>query len=192
MGQGRADFPAQAYTSPVEVVGTVSPAAAATLTYRWKRLISRRSWNIRYDAAAHRWNVTQRSRRGFPDDDTGHSSFNDPVPNANRRIYIYDNSALIPGNNAADHIGDYIYEEKDFTYRVERNNRGTWVTCAEFRVGQILKVRRAATTGTTATDWTGQENSTAVRTVSATINEPKVRAIVGGTDPIWIDPNANN
>jgi hypothetical protein len=192
MGQGRGDFPDQAYTSPLEVVGTVSPAAAAPLTYRWKRLITRRSWNIRYDAAAHRWNVTQRSRRGFPDDDTGAADFNNAVPNANRRIYIYDDSALLPGNVAADRVGDYIYEEKDFTYRVERSNRGVWVTCAEIRVGQIIKVRRAATTGTTAADWTGQENSTAIRVVSATIDEAKVRGIVGGADAIHIHAGANN
>jgi len=192
MGQGRGDFPGAAYTSPLEVIATVSPAAAATLTYRWKRLITRRSWNIRYDSSSPQWNVTQRTRRGFPDDDTGGASFNNAVPNANRRMYIYDDSALLPGNDAADHIGDYIYEEKDFTYRVERDNRGSWVTCAEIRVGQITKVRRAATTGMTATDWTGQENSTAIRVVSATIDAAKVRGIVGGADPISIAANANN
>lgn len=107
-------------------------------------------------------------------------------------MYIYDDSALLPGNDAADRIGDYIYEEKDFTYRLERDNRGTWVTCAEFRVGQIIKVRRIATSGTVATDWSGQENSTDIRTLSATIDEAKVRGIVGGADPIVIAPTANN
>ncbi|MFO1498143.1 MAG: hypothetical protein U1G07_07080 [Verrucomicrobiota bacterium] len=192
MGQGRGDFPAQAYTSPLEVVATVSPSGAAGITFRWKRLITRRSWNIRHDAAGPRWNVTQRTRRGFPSDDTGDGSFNNAVPNANRRMYIYDDSALLPGNDAADRIGDYIYEEKDFTYRLERDNRGTWVTCAEFRVGQIIKVRRIATSGTVATDWSGQENSTDIRTLSATIDEAKVRGIVGGADPIVIAPTANN
>lgn len=192
MGQGRGDFPAAAYTSPVEVVATVSPSGATGLTFRWKRLISRRSWNIRHNAATASWTVTQRSRRGFPDDDTGDASFNNAVPNANRRMYIYDDSALLPGNAAADRIGDFLREEKDFTYRLERNNRGTWVKCAEFRVGQLITVRRIATTGTTATDWSGIENSTAIRILSATINESKVRAIVGGADAITIAATANN
>lgn len=192
MGQGRGDFPGAAYTSPLEVVATVSPSGASGVSFRWKRLITRRSWNLRHDAANARWTVTQRSRRGFPDDDTGDASFNNAVPNANRRMYIYDDSALLPGNVAADRVGDFLHEQKDFTYRLERDNRGTWVPCAEFHVGQVITVRRIATTGVTATDWSGVENSTAVRTVSATIDEAKVRAIVGGTDAITIVATANN
>lgn len=192
MGQGRGDFAGQAYTSPIEIVATVSASGATGLTFRWKRLITRRSWNIRHDAGTATWTVTQRTRRGFPDDDTGAASFNNPVPNANRRMYMYDDSGLLPGNVAADRVGDFLHEEKDFTYRLERDNRGTWVTCAEFRVGQLITTRRIATTGTTATDWSGVENSTAVRTVSATIDVAKVRAIVGGSDAISIAANANN
>ncbi|HUB47733.1 MAG TPA: Ig-like domain-containing protein [Acetobacteraceae bacterium] len=191
MGQGRGELPNGAYTSPLEVIGTVTPPGA-TGPFRWRRLITRRSWNIRHDTTNNRWNVTQRSRRGFPDDDTGPAAFNNPVPNGNHRIYIYDCSALGPGNAAADNIGDYIYEEKDFTYRVERSVRGTWVTCAEIRVGQVETVRRIATTGTVTSDWQGLENSTAVRTVTATIDDAKVRGIVGGSDAIVIDGSANN
>jgi hypothetical protein len=192
MGQGRAERPGTVYTSPLEVIATVTPDEATKLTYRWKRLITRRSWNIRQDPTTKTWNVTQRTQRGPLSDDTGSASFNNAVPNANGHMYIYDDSALSPESIPANRIGDYIYEEKDFTYRVERNNRGTFVTCAEIRVGQIIKVRRAALTGTTATDFTGLENSTAIRTVTATINEAKVRGIVGGTDAIQIDANANN
>lgn len=201
MGQGRADFPNISYTSPLEVIGTVTPAEGKTLTYRWKRFISRRSWNIRHvDAttrlgveitAAH-WDVTQRTRRGFPDDDTGSGAYNNAVPNANAKMYIYDDSALTPETVAQNKVGDFIYEEKDFTYRVERNLRGTWVTCAEIRVGQLIRVKRIATTGTVTSDWQGIENSTAVRTVSATIDEGKVRGITGGTDAINIASDANN
>jgi hypothetical protein len=191
MGQGRQDFPDQAYTCPIMVIGTVTPAVAVSQTFRWKRLISRRSWNIRKNAAGTGWNVTQRTRRGFPDDDTGGNSFNDPTPSATRKIYMYDCSALVPGNQAADRVGDFIYEEKDFTYRVDIEVRGTWHTCAEKHYGQAIKVRRIATTGTTATDWAGVENSFAELTLSATINEAKVRGIVGGALPITIDPGAN-
>jgi hypothetical protein len=192
MGDGRADFPNLAYTSPCEVVATVSPPAATSLTFRWKRLISRRSWNIRRNAANTRWTVTQRSRRGFPDDDTGADAFNSATPNSSRKMFIYDCSALLPGTAAADKAGDFIYEEKDFTYRVERQHRGSWITCAEFRAGQRIIVRRTATTGVVKNDWTGVENAFAVRTLSATVTEAEVRGIVGGTDPIDIDANANN
>ncbi len=192
MGQGRGDFPNQTYTCPIMVIGTVSPAAAVSQTFRWKRLLSRRSWNIRKNAAGTGWDVTQRSRRGFPDDDTGADTFNDPTPSATRKIYIYDCSALMPGNVAADKVGDFIYEEKDFTYRVDINVRGGWQTCAEKHYGQSIKVKRKATTGTTASDWDGVENSFAERTLSATITEAEVRGIVGGALPITIDPTANN
>ena len=201
MGQGRGDFPATAYTSPLEVIGTVTPNEARTLTYRWKRLIARRSWNIHFSPAttalgitilSAKWEVTQRSRRGFPDDDTGAGSFNNSVPNTNGRTYIYDDSALTLGTDTSPEIGDFIYEEKDFTYRLERNLRGTFVTCAEFHVGQIETVKRIAKTGTVTSDWQGLGNSTAIRTVSATMDQGKVRAIVGGSDAIDIASDANN
>jgi len=192
MGQGRGDFPGQAYTCPIMVIGTISPASAVSETFRWKRLLTRRSWNIRKNAAGTGWDVTQRTRRGFPDDDTGADSFNDPTPSATRKIYIYDDSALLPGSVAADKVGDFIYEEKDFTYRVDVTVRGSWRTCAEKHYGQSIKVKRKATTGTTASDWDGLENSFAERTLSATIDEAKVRGIVAGALPITIDAHAND
>lgn len=192
MGQGRGDFPGKAYSSPLMVIGTVSPAVASSLTFRWKRFISRRSWNIRKDVGGTKWVVTQRTRRGFPDDDTGADAFNDPTPSANRKIYIYDNSALLPQNNPLDKVGDFIYEEKAFIYRVERNLRGTWLTCAEMNVGQIIIVKRKAVTGTLTSDWEGIENSTAVHTLSALVTDAKVRGIVGGSLPIQVDAHAND
>ena len=192
MGQGRRDFPNIAYTSPLLVIGTVTPAAALTLTYRWKRLITRRSWNIRKNAAGTRWTVIQRTRRGFPDDDTGSGVFNSAIPSASHKIYIYDDSALLPESDPANQIGDFIREEKDFTYRVEVNVRGTFRTCAEIRVGQIIITRRKAATGTVATDWDGVENSTAIRTLDATLDAAEVRGMVGGALPIDIDAHAND
>jgi len=108
------------------------------------------------------------------------------------KIYIYDNSAIVPGGAALDRVGDYIREEKAFTYILQVRNNGGWDLCVSFNVGQLIIVRRADTTGVTVSDWTGIENSTAVRTLSATIDSGKVRAMVGGAIAIRIDAHAND
>lgn len=193
MGDGRADLPGQAYTAPIVVVGQASVADAAAV-FRWRRLIQRRSWFIRLNGAGTGWDVTQRSRRGFPvaDDDTGAAAFNDPTPSATRRMYIYDNSALAPELGAANKVGDFINEEKQFTYILERENgAGVFIECKRMNVGQVITVRRIAITAVTNTSWTGVENSNAVRTLTVQITEAKVRAIVGGALPITIAPGAN-
>jgi len=146
MGQGRGDAPfkGNSYVSPLMVIGTVSAGAAAGLTYRWKRLLNARKWFVRKDPSADKWKVTQASRAGFPSDDTGDGRFNNPVPNSNRKIYIYDPTGSYIPNDALDKIGDYIFQEKDFIYRVERDRRGDWIICAEFHVGQKIIARRKA------------------------------------------------
>lgn len=201
MGQGRTEFPGAAYTSPIMVYGTIKPATAYSLNYQWIRYLSRRSWYIRFNDAGDNdpsndfWFVTQRTSRGVPvrADDTGSSDFNDPTPSINAgRVYIYDNSALLPGNDAADHVGDFIHEEKRFLYVLQRQDRGSWVNLSSAWVGQIITVRRSAVTGSVAADWQGIENSNASQYLDATISEAEVRAIVGGTTPIMIDSGANN
>jgi hypothetical protein len=192
MGDGRAEMPGQAYTAPILVVGRVFPAESATrFTFRWQRLITRRSWYFTRNAAGPRWTVTQRSRRGPLSDDTDAGDFNDPTPSApGRRLYMYDCSALgLAGEPSA--VGDYIHEKKDFIYRAFVRLNGVWTLSSAIHIGQIITARRSATTGTVASDWTGVENSNAIRHINPTITEAQVRAIVGGTDPITIDAGAN-
>lgn len=195
MGQGRGDFPGQAYTSPIMVIGNVFPKPVpAGVEFRWKRMITRRSWFILKNAAGTEWDVTQRTRR-INEDDTGMDAFNDPTPStALGKIYIYDCSALLPAIGAgAVRVGDFIREEKAFRYSVEfRANGGAWVECAAKDVGQIIRVRRQATTGNVADDWDGLENGNAGRVLDAVIDETEVRGTVGGTLLIVIDANANN
>ena len=192
MGDGRADVPGAAYTSPILVVGRVFPAESATrFTFRWQRLITRRSWRFRRDAAGPRWNVTQRSRRGPLDDDTGADAFNDATPSTpGRRLFMYDCSAIALGTEPGA-IGDFVHEKKDFVYRVFVRLNGVWTLASAIHVGQVLTARRIATTGTVATDWSGVENSNAIRRLDTTITEAQVRAIVGGADPIAIAAGAN-
>jgi hypothetical protein len=195
LGQGRIDFQGTAYTSPIMVIGTIKPPSAYSFTYRWVRLITRRSWYIRFDNANNRWVVTQRSSRGTaaPEDDTGAANYNDPTPSsATGKVYIYDNSALAIVSDPNDNIGDYIREEKAFVYRLERQDGSTWRLLTQMNVGQIILTRRKATTGVVADDWQPIENSNLKRTLDATITEGEVRATVGGNLPIFIDPGANN
>ena len=194
MGDGRGDFPDEAYTSPVLVVADVEGNMSTTV-FRWKRFITRRSWIFEKNGAGTQWEVEQRSRRGFPDDDTGAATFNDASPSvAHNRLYIYDNSALLPasGSSAALSVDEFVNEEKNFTYQVDFQRNAVWLKITEKDVGQIITAKRKDTTGTVSSDWTGIENSTALRTVSATITEAEVRAIVGGALPIVLDANANN
>jgi hypothetical protein len=106
-------------------------------------------------------------------------------------LYIYDNSELTPADSHANAVGDFVYDEKDFTYRIAHHDGGVWQTGAEFHIGQKIIAKRIDTTGTVATDWQGIENSTAVRTLDLLVTEVKIRAIVGGNLPIQISPNAN-
>jgi hypothetical protein len=191
MGDGRGDFPGTAYTSPLMVVATLT-GHSATDVFQWKRFITRRSWFIRLNAAGNQWDVTQRSRR-IGEDDTGAAVFNDATPSALNKLYIYDNSALLPesGLPAGFNNGDFVYEEKDFTYQIQRQVGAVFVTLATLSVGQRIVARRAGATGTFATDWAGVDNSTAVRVLSATVSEAEVRAIVGGAIAINIAAGAN-
>jgi hypothetical protein len=194
MGTGRADAPFAnaSYISATLVIGRVFPAAAATrFTFRWQRLITRRSWRIRRNAAGTRWSVTFRNQRGPLDDDTGAPDFNDATPSTPaRRMYMYDNSGDFLGPETLA-VGEYIHHKKDFVYRIWIRLNGVWSICSAIHLGQVITARRIATSGTVATDWTGIENSTAIRRVNMTITEPTVRAIVGGSDPIDIAAGAN-
>lgn len=195
MGSGRSDYPNDAYTAPIQVVAEVVGHLPATV-FRWMRMLTRRSWFIQLSTFSTQWNVTQRSVRG-PADDTDAGDYNDATPSAAlNRMYIYDNSALVLSaahvpETANVPVGGYVYEEKAFTYKLERQDGAAWITCTEIAVGQIIKARRDDDTGTVTTDWVGLENSHGIRLLSATVTEAEVRAIVGGALPIVIDPNAN-
>jgi hypothetical protein len=194
MGTGRGDppFAGASYISPILVVGRVFPAEAATrFIFRWQRLITARSWRIRRNTAGTRWNVTLRNADGPLDDDTGSAAFNDPSPSTPaRRIYMYDNSGVFLGPETLA-VGEGIHVKKDFIYRVFIRLGGVWSILSAIHVGQIINTRRTATGGTVATDWTGIENSNAIRHLNLRIGEPDVRAVVGGADPIDITAGAN-
>lgn len=193
MGKGRADYPGTEYTAPIQVIGTVPNVP--NKHWRWKRLISRRSWFIRQNAQGNGWDVTQRSKRGAPPppvDDTDPGGYNDDTPSPTGKIYIYDCSALILDPGATTAVGDFVYEEKQFTYQIESDAGGSWQVVGTLDVGQKIIAKRIAQTGTVVNDFKDVENSNNVRVLDAQINDAEARAIVGGSLPITIDPAANN
>jgi hypothetical protein len=193
MGKGRAGHPGIAYTAPIQVIGSVPDVP--NVHWRWKRLLSRRSWFIRQNAQGNGWEVTQRSKRGAPPppvDDTDTGDYNDDTRSPNGKIYIYDCSALAPAQGGATAIGDFVYEEKQFTYQVESDAGGSWQVVGTLDVGQKIIAKRIANTGTVANDFQGLENSNVIRVLDAQISDAEARAIVGGSLPITIDSAANN
>jgi hypothetical protein len=105
-------------------------------------------------------------------------------------MFIYDNSAIVLAGEPHA-AGEFVHEKKDFIYRVWVRLAGVWTLCSAIHVGQIITARRTAATGTVSADWTGIENSNAIRRLAPRISEAQVRAIVGGADPIDIAAGAN-
>lgn len=201
MGQGRFTLPGLVYTSPLMVIGQITPNSAYSSTFRWVRLLRRRSWYIEKNAVGTQWFATQRSRLpaqpaafDYVDDTDPNGTFNDSTPSNTGKIYIYDNSAIAPSNAHGQNlrVGDFIREEKAFINYVEYFNGSKWVRIGRLPVGQITIIKRIATTGVVADDWQGIENSTAARTTDAIITSSEVRKMVGGDLPIVIDVNTNN
>ncbi len=190
MGKGRQDFPDKAYTAPIQIIGTVP--ALANVQWQWKRTITFRSWYIRQNAQGNGWTVSVRRPKIGPRSDKATTNFEDFTPSAAGKIYIYDNSALGPADGPPNStaVGDFVYEKKQFMYEIENNAGGNWTVLGKLDVGQKLIAKRIALTGTVATDFQGIENSNQERVLDLTITEAEVRAIVGGTLQITIEPTA--
>jgi len=192
MGTGRWEWPRQAYTAPIQVIGTTP--SIPNVSWRWKRLISRRSWVIWKDADGNGWTVAQSDKLGAPPppvDDTKSPQFRDETPSPAGKIYIYDSSGILPAKEIYTDVGDYLYAEKQFTYQIETNAGGNWQKVAELDVGQTIITKRISA-GSTAASFEGIENSNQVRKLDVVISESEVRQIVGGSLPILIVQTANN
>jgi hypothetical protein len=71
-------------------------------------------------------------------------------------------------------VGDYIREEKAFIYLVDYFNGSSWVRVGRMNIGQVIIVKRKATTGVVSSDWTGIENSSLARRLDAVIKRTKL------------------
>ena len=189
MGTGRSDKPGQAYTAPVQVIGKVPSLPGAN--WRWVRWRVRRSWVIQMNEEGTGWNVTHRSKEPY-DDDIGDPKLNDNTPSQTGHIYIHDPSAMLPAVVPFTKVGDFLYEEKQFTYKIETNAGGVWIKAAELDVGQTIIAKHIAVSVDVAVAFQGVENLNQVRILDTVVTEAEVRSIVGGTLPITIAADATN
>jgi Bacterial TSP3 repeat len=199
MGKGRVDQPNLSYTAPVGVVAQLPDLT--NVHWRWKRYLTYRSWFAVQDTRKNRWIVQQRRAQlgtlaaPLNDDDTGLGV--DEIASNLGRIYIHDNSGLgpnqsvIPTGTAPLLMGDYVYEHKQFTYKVETDLGGTWQEVASMDLGQRMIARRVGMSGVSTTDFVGLENSNRLRVLPLVTNGTDIRSIVGGTQPIIFAPSAN-
>lgn len=160
MGTGRTDppFKDNSYICTSEAVGTVvAPANPAGLTFRWIRNVSGRAWYVTKNG--NQWNVTNKSVIGLPNpaDDTA-PAFDDDTPSATKKMYSNDNSGIMLGG-VPSAIGDYVMGERKFTYTVEVERDGKWLTAGSLDVYQTITAKRVNNTGTVANDWQGINNS---------------------------------
>jgi alpha-tubulin suppressor-like RCC1 family protein len=194
IGTGRADSMGE-YTSPIVVSASVPPLQEKS--WRWRRFIYRRSWRIQN--RDNKWIVEYRSELGSPENlaDDLLMSTGDNTISPTGKIYLHDTSALVPWQGHAINfplaIGDFVYEKKQFFYRIEIGSGGNWETAANLDVGQKIIARKTAQgAGGPQTDvFLGLENSNQIRKVTNTITLDEVREIVGGSLPIEIDATAN-
>ena len=126
----------------------------------------------------------------IPVDDTS-PAFDDSTPSATKKMYSGDGSALHLGGEPSA-VGDYIMGEKKFTYTVEVQQDGKWVTAGSLDVYQTTTAKRVNNTGNVADDWQGINNSYSTTATDLIISKPKVAAVTGAAEvDINIDANAN-
>jgi hypothetical protein len=88
-------------------------------------------------------------------------------------------------------IGDYAYEQTDFTYTLTITI-GSATTTAVKHLGQVVIAKRIALSGNPLTDWQVQQDtvtSTAIPTCQ--VVAAQVDSIVGGTPSVSINPAVN-
>jgi hypothetical protein len=213
IGQGRTIIPNQVYLMQTLAAAKVSLPIAG-LQYRWQRFLARRSWYIQKSADGESWTVTQKTASGnavpggLPD--MGHTPnlFSNNVPSSvKREFYFQDTPGIAYGGGPHDIdpaymvIGNFIHEEKVYTYIVQTSYDGiNWVNGATLSLNQAITVKYIAANGqygkfpgggNAATDWQGSISMTSGN-LPPVITISKVQAFVGGSLPVNIDSNANN
>jgi hypothetical protein len=128
-----------------------------------------------------------------PHYDTGQSVFYTQTPSTNNNVIaFYDNPGMyIPlWSPNAPNTNDIAYHKFAFTYSLT-NSIGSTNAVATQQVGEIMAIKRIATTGTVATDWTNIINVVSTTNIPSpyfTTNE--IRSLVApSTDPIIFSTN---
>jgi hypothetical protein len=118
-------------------------------------------------------------------EDIGDSSYNvyhTETPSPENLLYCFDNPALDLINNFdSASVGDYAYEETDFTYTLTVTIGSAPPSKCTMHVGVTTLAKRVSNdTGTVAGDWQGVENIISSSNVpNCQITFDKVHNIVG-------------
>jgi hypothetical protein len=208
-GQGRSQYPGDAYVASILMVAKVMPASMPNVTYSWDRTYKDRMIWIHWTGGLSgigTWQVTslnngttQKTGLLTPVEDslnpvgTDHSV----IPSPKQLLYFYDN----PGMNMAlwsyASLYDLAYEEKDFTYTLTISVGNGVSTSAVVHVGQTT----IAKVGGTASSLVWQPVSNTVSTSgipSCLITKAKVQTALAAAGnwstvyPINIDSHAND
>jgi len=222
LGQGRVDASGQAYSYGLMMTAKVSPPAATNITYGWYRVYQARNLSIMQVTTSTNAYWYVKSLNGATNIPTGcpipnPDSSNPPgtdktiISSTNNNVVVFDD---VPAMNIGFYTnfvgshpnwltnftsatnfnaGDYVYQKRAFTYFLT-NSIGSASAVATQQVGTITVAQKTGTNNVIASDWTGKSNiaTTTIIPDCTNITIPEIRAIVGGSNPIVIDPAATN
>jgi hypothetical protein len=205
-GQGRPDNPGNAYAYSLMVVAKVSPATATSISYSWNRVFEDRGVTIiktlNTSTNTYYWEVksvnSANNPTGFPTPypDTDGGSHQTTTPSAKSILYSYDDPAMNFAFFNACGVGDYAYEECNYTYTLTIT-MGSATATRVINVGNVITAQRAGT-GIGASNWTGKGNVVSTTSIpdcqmpNDSTHVAIIRSIVGGSLPIVIDSHAND
>jgi len=189
LGTGRSSTEGQDFIDSIIMLAKVSPTNSAPVTYAWGRVYQSDSVTIS-QTTTNTWYVNMvGSQIGVPTPkyDTKNptnmpSSFYTTIPSTNHSVLaMYDNPGMLISRYTAQapNTNDFAYTKKEFFYALT-NSIGSTNAVAIQPVGQIMVIKRIATTGTIATDWSAQSNviSTAIIPDCTNFTSEEISAIV--------------
>jgi len=197
LGQGRPNRP-DVYLYSLLVMAHVISFSGNT--YTWNRVYQDMTVTVTKSSDGKQWNVATlngsdptKPPQQTPDCHNPPGWDKTNTLNTKNILYFYDNPGMTLAAPAITcNVNDYCYEETNFTYTLTVT-AGTAQTTGTFNVGQTILAERECATGKYSSDWNGMLNTITPQSVpSCTINESKIRGIVGGTLPIVINHGAKH
>jgi hypothetical protein len=191
MGYGRASLPGGAYVAPVEVYATVPTVPG--ISWEWKRHVKAASWRLRFErsdgvngplSGPHVWKVVLAFPRDQNDDpQTNHQ---DVTPSAAGRIYTGDASGVdLPLEANPLNVGDFLYYEKLFTYKLKCTAPNGSFEIGSFKVAQIIGLKRTGQNGN-ASDYQPIMNTNFQGGVDVSISQQEVWSLTGNRAPVQL------
>jgi len=191
MGYGNAELPGAAYVAPVEVYATVPNVQG--ISWHWKRYVNRACWRVHLrhsdgpngpQTGPYVWKV-------FPlfsenKDDDPQINHQDVTPSAAGRIYTGDGSGVnLPLEANPLSVGDYLYYEKQFTYKLLCTAPNGSFEIGAFRVAQLIGLKRTGQNGN-ASDFQPLLNLNYQGGVDVGISQQEVWSLTGNRTPVQL------